>query len=310
MIKKIPSVVFSLLTLCALTAPLVYAQPASSPVPSIVYAEGSVSVNQTSDIWVTGEKGMGLAEGNSIKTADASSCDIALDQDKKNIISLGPNSEIKLGKDFKVINVPKGRVFAELKNLAAGSQFEIMTPQAVAGVRGTAWETIVDTAAKFNVKEHAVYVKGLDKDGKETGKNDVAEGYSIIVGPDGFLGELSKLTQEDWDRMNDWAARIERALGSSSSKNCSDLVNSYQGASANLFGQVLDCETGKDGAFASAGDGAVLVNTDFEQGITGGDITHTSFIQSRVTNAPAKLPDEPPTPCDCRASQGPNCSCD
>ena len=175
MIKKIlPLTVVVVTTFCA--ASLVYSQSELSPVyiptgvyhPTIVYVEGTVSVNPSADTWVDASKGMALNEGNSVKTADSSYCDIALDQEKKNILSIGPNSEVKLGEDFKRINIPRGRVFAELKNLPSGSQFEITTPQAVAGVRGTAWESVVEAASKFNVKEHTVYVKGLDKEGKLT----------------------------------------------------------------------------------------------------------------------------------------------
>ena len=49
-----------------------------------------------------------------------------------------------MGESIMKLRISKGRVFSELKALKPGSTFEISTPQAIAGVRGTAWETVVD----------------------------------------------------------------------------------------------------------------------------------------------------------------------
>lgn len=280
----------------------------SSNLPTIVYIEGDVSVVSSPEAnAVAAVKGMLLAENASVKTSRESYCDIALDQEHKNIISIGPDSDVKIGKDFKQINISKGRVFSQLNALAAGSQFEVATPQAIAGVRGTAWESIVGENSKFNVKTHTVYVKGIGKTGAETGENDVAEGFSVVVDPSGWLGELTKLTQEDMDRMESWSSRIERSLGSASSKNnCKGLIDGFDGGSANLFKQVIDCETAGGGSFAGAGgEGPLLAGGDSQQGITGGDITTTSFIKSPVveTQGGSTPPVNPPDDKPCSAGK-------
>ena len=120
MIKK----TFQLFFLVAIAVlPVAFAfgeDAAESNLPKIVYIEGSVSVNFAGGEWVDAQKGMALNVDSAIKTGDASYCDIALDKEMKNIISLGPNSDVKLGAAFKQIKISKGRVFSELKNLPEG----------------------------------------------------------------------------------------------------------------------------------------------------------------------------------------------
>lgn len=310
MIKK--SFLFVSLIALAVFSPSIHSLFAQedSASPTIVYLEGSVTVNISGAEWVSAEKNMALKEDSSIKTEDASYCDIAFDKDMKNIVSIGPNSEVKLGKALKQVNISKGRVFAELKALPAGSMFEVVTPQAIAGVRGTAWESIVGATAQFNVKDSTIYVKGM----AEEGTKDVAQGNSVVVDPSGWLGELKELTKEDAARMEAWSSRIASSLGPSA-KNCGGLIEGFTGASANLFGQVLECEgAGQDEAFASAGGDIAQLGGETNQGLLGGDITQMSFVHTPLTetletpiqNTPP--PVKPPNYSCCPATN-PFCSC-
>src|SRR3989338_2794420 len=166
----------SLMVLPFQTQTLFAEEESSSGIPKIVYVEGTVTVNISGEGWVPAEKGTALLENSAVKTEDQSYCDIALDKESKNIISVGPNSEVKLGKDFNQIDISKGRVFSELKALPPGSMFEVVTPQAIAGVRGTAWESVIGATAQFNVKDSVIYVKGKDEKGKITGTENVPYG--------------------------------------------------------------------------------------------------------------------------------------
>ncbi len=260
--------------------------------------------------WVAAQKDMALNVDSAIKTGDASYCDIALDKEMKNIISLGPNSDVTLGAAFKQIKISKGRVFSELKNLPAGSQFEIVTPQAIAGVRGTAWESIVGPMAQFNVKDHAVYVLGIDPAGNPTKRLDVSQGFSLSVDPSGWLGELAELTKEDLDRMESWSNRIAQAVGQVSGKsNCGGLIEGYEGATANLFGQVLDCEAkSAEASFASANGetpGSIIPQNE-NQGF-GNDVTTTTFAEIPEIPTPQETPTPTPTP-EPKVCQGGRCS--
>lgn len=290
-------------------------QPALEESPEIVYIEGNVTVSTPDGQVVQAQKGMVVNGKAVIKTQEASYCDIALDKEKKNIISIGPNSEVEVGESIMKLRISKGRVFSELKALKPGSTFEISTPQAIAGVRGTAWETVVDEVSRFNVKDHVIFVEGLDKEGKSTGKSDINEGFSVTVDPSGWLGELAKLTQEDLDRMSSWSDRIQRSLSSASSKrNCGGLIDSYAGDSSGLFQAVVECEV-QAGSFA-ASDSLNIPEELSKQGITGGDITINSIVTVQENQPSAPVPagtastpvvKEPPVLRDCGSVTNPAC---
>ncbi|MFA5060581.1 MAG: FecR family protein [Candidatus Omnitrophota bacterium] len=263
-------------------------EPSGVNTPQIVYVQGDVSINLSGEEWISASKGLSLNANAAVKTSDDSYCDIAFDADQKNIVSVGPNSEIKIGSDFQQVNISAGRVFSRIRGLKEGSRFEIVTPQAVAGVRGTAWESIVTSKSEFKVKENTVYVNGLSL-GQVTTTADVLEGKGIEVGDDGSLGDLSDLSQDDLDHMNQWSGRIDQTLGNSSTegKDWKKIVENYDGDSSNLFEEVMQEEEGGfEGAFASGGngnEGFILARTTGGAGdgggIPGGDIVPGSFIE-------------------------------
>ncbi len=277
MIKKVVTIlIISLFVFC----PVSFAQTENrSPVPSakIVYVENTVILSSDGQNWTPAKAGMAVSDSTQIKTVDASYCDIALDQDLKNIISVGPNSNIAMGAAFKQVKISTGRVFSELRALAPGSQFQVVTPQAIAGVRGTAWETVVGTTTQFNVKNHTIYVQGTSAEGKE---NEVPEGNSIVANERGDLGPVGVAAKEDMDRMGNWSNRIVQSLETYRENQANDKVESYDGQSSDLFAEVMQEEMAGDPAsFASFDENKTLfIQTDFEQGITGSDITQTTFL--------------------------------
>jgi len=74
-------------------------------------------------------------------------------------MALGPNSRLEMrqftvqgGKTTGLFSVPAGLVQTNVaKALGPGSKFEIQTPTAIAGVRGTAWITLVEAFAQAGV---------------------------------------------------------------------------------------------------------------------------------------------------------------
>jgi len=74
-------------------------------------------------------------------------------------MALGPNSRLEMkqftvqgGKTTGLFSVPAGLVQTNVvKALGPGSRFEIQTPTSIAGVRGTAWITLVEAFAQAGV---------------------------------------------------------------------------------------------------------------------------------------------------------------
>ncbi len=108
-----------------------------------------------------------LLPGDKIKTEADSSAEFAFDEDGENVIRLEPltEAEILLEEDEK-ISLIKGEIYSIIDNLPEGSAFEIKTPTAVCGARGTDWVTKFDgTETQVESVAGDTYVAGLNQDG-------------------------------------------------------------------------------------------------------------------------------------------------
>ena len=251
------------------------ANPDIGPQLRVVSLQGLVSVQLPGERWAPAFVDMTLDSQAVVRTSAESYCDIAIDGTSKNIISIGPETEVTV-RSARRMHIAKGRVFASLQELPIGSQFEVATPVAIAGVRGTQWESFVADTAKFSVVEGAVNVAGIDKEGNMTGQNDVPAGNALAVDESGWLSELVELTKEDVKRLKEWSSRINMSLAK---RDCDDLID-RSSANPSLFAEVLECDARNQGAFAAAlgPEGSVVIRDGGETGgITGGDITTTTF---------------------------------
>jgi len=275
--------------------------------PRIIRVEGGlVSVNLLGEGWVPAQKGMDLEPESVIKTGGGAYCDITLDKDLTNIISIGPNSEVTISEYFEKIEIAQGRVFAQLKGLKPGSTFEVVTPTAIAGVRGTSFESIADLiSSKFQVPEGTVSVKGVDKDGKVTDENDVKEGKAISVDENGFLGALQDITEKDKIRLQNWSTKLAKLRAQFADRDqvsCGDMIESFKGASGRIFEQVLECETGETETFAAGPDNSDLFRGDGDDQGIGDDITNktledeTPIVEDEIPEP--EEPEECPYPCE------------
>lgn len=142
---------------------------------TVIYVKGSASVCKLGQKEPCDKiiEDMVLSAGDRITTASDASVELAFDEDKKNVVCINPSSDITvtLGKNEK-INLVQGEVFSTIERLPDGSSFEIRTPTAVAGVRGTEWLTKVDQeGTDIEAFEGTPYAKTID----ETGNIDVQE---------------------------------------------------------------------------------------------------------------------------------------
>lgn len=121
----------------------VMAQAGSASLSSV---EGDVTVKVKADgTWAKGTNGMVVPEGASVKTgADGKA---SLTWGEGNVVKIYPLSLIKAtsvsGADKKssVISLESGRAMSRVQKLDSDASFELKTPTAVAGVRGTGFDT-------------------------------------------------------------------------------------------------------------------------------------------------------------------------
>jgi hypothetical protein len=231
--------IFGLGCLFFMISGIAFAQGTDGFQPIISSHEGDVSIKFGPDgEWDPVQNGTPLTSQTSIKTGPGAYCDIALDKDWKNIVSIGADTEIQLGEFFNSVKLIQGRVFARLKELPAGSEFKVITPVAIAGARGTAWESVYNKTAQFFVQENTIFVQNTL--GQEL---DVTQGNQIMVGEGGALGDIEPNKTDDANRMDAWSNRIQSSIFLNSSDDTSK-----------LFEDILENEfQAEEEAFASTG---------------------------------------------------------
>ncbi|MEE8360459.1 MAG: FecR family protein [Candidatus Omnitrophota bacterium] len=109
----------------------------------ILYKEGDVTVKaQGSARWTDASIDMRLKEGGSLKTGADSWVEIGVVTDYENVMRVAENTLVELtGLDPVKISLLKGEIRSLVEGIGSGSTFEIDTPLAVCGVRGTGWDT-------------------------------------------------------------------------------------------------------------------------------------------------------------------------
>jgi hypothetical protein len=119
------------------------------------------------DEYAPAQEGMILQAGDKIKTAGSSSAELSFNEDNTNVVRLNEstNVEVSLSQDEKLA-MTEGEIFASISELPSGSAFEIRTPTAVSGARGTDWVTkVTEEGTDVEAVESTPYVRHFEADG-------------------------------------------------------------------------------------------------------------------------------------------------
>jgi FecR protein len=169
----------------------------------ILFMQGDVKVKSAqSEIWINGEKGMILSNGDNLKTGSGSWAELSFGRDFRNSVRVQGNTHIVLTDLGAIkINLIQGELRSLVEKLSKNVIFEIKTPVSVCGVRGTGWDTITNgKTAETDVYENNVYFSGISE---ESG----AKGTIIDEGKMGILSDPTGIISiEDLpiDKINDW----------------------------------------------------------------------------------------------------------
>ncbi|MBL7157464.1 MAG: FecR domain-containing protein [Candidatus Omnitrophica bacterium] len=168
--------------------------------------------------WKNIKIGLAIYSGDNIKTYEDSSVDIAFDDKKKNIVNIKSNTHvvIKLQGEEK-IELIDGEVFYLVKMIPRGSRFEIRTPTAVCGARGTGGGAKANKdRTVVSAYENDSYAKGIGKDGKVMEDNlTVKEGFKTIVKLFQRPSALKGLTDKEKAKWDKWKDELLRLFGRS-----------------------------------------------------------------------------------------------
>jgi len=113
----------------------------------VLYIEGDVTVKtQGSARWIDATIDMRLEGGDSLRTGADSWAEIGIVADYENVIRVNEKTIIELLRLSSIVRIGllKGEIRSLVEGIGSGSTFEIDTPLAVCGVRGTGWDTQAD----------------------------------------------------------------------------------------------------------------------------------------------------------------------
>lgn len=146
------------------------------PSVEVIYVSGSVEICKAGEtVCKKAEVGMLLYFGDKIKTHRDSSIELAFDENNENVVRVESDTFVVLMlKENEKMELIQGEVFLTISKLPSGSSFEIRTPTAIAGVRGTDWVTkIEEESTVVEAIDGNPYVKGIEKDGKPMAEETV-----------------------------------------------------------------------------------------------------------------------------------------
>jgi hypothetical protein len=116
----------------------------------------------------TPEEGMLLEAGDKITTRNGATAELSFNEDNSNVIRLGErtNATLLLEEEEK-LEITEGEAFASVSSLSANSSFEIRTPTAVSGARGTDWvTTVTDEGTDVEAVDSVPYVRHFESSGR------------------------------------------------------------------------------------------------------------------------------------------------
>jgi hypothetical protein len=183
----------------------------------VLQVKGRVIVLKKDEIkWIKARPGMKLSILDRLKTGGwGSYTEISFSKDNDKIVKIFNNTEVLLKElQPKVnINLDRGKIYSLIESLGEKSSFEIRTPTAICGARGTGWEISFNSKTTAGCYENFIFVQGIDEQGQPIpGELIVKEGFKTVVEEFQRPRELFKITEKEWRFWNMWREDIEEFL--------------------------------------------------------------------------------------------------
>ena len=141
----------------------------------VMTIQGTAYVSDASQVRRAVKEGDTLGGGDILETNEGSWVDLAYDPLWNNVTRIGEKSIVRIAKVYPgKLHVDKGSVLAQFENLPKNSKFEVVTPTAVAAVRGTSFKVSHDAmlgTQVSNLSKSKVEVYRIDPSGVASGKS-------------------------------------------------------------------------------------------------------------------------------------------
>jgi hypothetical protein len=156
-----------------------------APEAEVTNLSGSVEVClKGEEDYAQAQEGMTLQAGDKIRTGSSSTAEISFDKENQNIVRLDENTDIvMLLEESEKIELLNGQIFTSINQLPSGAVFEIRTPTAVTGARGTEFAVKVSKeATQVESFQDNPYVKQIESNGTVSKEETIVyNGHSTSV---------------------------------------------------------------------------------------------------------------------------------
>ncbi len=201
--KKFPILVAGTMMLLAAFAATDCARAAQ-----VTHIKGNVQVQAPGEgEWRKAENGMTVNIGDSIRTARHSMADIILDDQKKNVVSMGEKTLVVLNSasadTIDRLDLSRGRVFSNMEGIKSGLSFEVNTPSAVAGVRGSSYMVYAERDEdEVSAYKDTVFIKAFDADKNQISEINLPEGFKTFIGRFEAPSAMMQISQREFIRFD------------------------------------------------------------------------------------------------------------
>jgi len=181
---------------------------------SVIDVKGSPRLMKANSVWLGDcETGAAIDDGDRIFTGEGDAVDLRFGSEEMNILRIEKDSDVAIAKKTDPVSVllASGRLMAKIKKLPKGSSFEVRTPVAICGARGTGWFVETDSnKSAFGVFENSIYVKGIDRSGNIIEDElSLTEGQKTLIDRFDKPGAIEKLSEADLNKWNDLIKELE-----------------------------------------------------------------------------------------------------
>ena len=219
----------------------------------VIRYKGNVQIQEkNNNDWMMPVVGMRLKNGTKIKTGKTSSYielmfNYAEDSSKKNVVRIEYGSTVELTKispDNTQISLDKGGLSCILQKTNKGTKFDVKTPVAICGAKGTGWKVTHNPKTTAYCFENKIFMQMLNEQGLPAGdQSNINEGHKKTIGGGGFIGPTKRIGSWQKRRWNSWMRDLGKFCSSNlpgSGGNTADPYTPVPGGSSNLNKDAAD----------------------------------------------------------------------
>ena len=199
-----------------------YDEAINARIIELVKIEGKVFYKKTSDLyWLPASTGLKLEEGDMIKTGknENSYAELLVIEIKEGglqgILKLASSTQAIIGvynKDINEVKLDKGELSCIIENQNKNSSFEVRTPTALCGSRGTDFKVSYNPVTTASCFKNSIYLQQLNSQGNPQGnKFTINQGFKRTAGS-GFLGQTQKLSKQERSGWAAWRNNASKTL--------------------------------------------------------------------------------------------------